>query len=126
MSIASGVEVQSVTHASVWLIVTTPQEEDEAEMDVWHPLYGYLPFLPKGKGKVIGGMVVYVDDLLTVGSLKVIKAVLVKIKSIWDTSAPEILGEHGCMKTTYLGVTSEIHGAMSRICICIRADIAIW
>ncbi len=100
--------VQSVTHSSIWLIVTTPQEEDAAETDMWHPLYGYLPFLAKGKAKVIGGIGVYVDDLLTVGPLSVIKAVLAKVKSIWDTSEPEILGENGCTKTTYLGVTIEI------------------
>ena len=37
-----------------------------------------------------------------------IKAVLAKIKSMWDTSEPEVSGENGRMKTTYLGVTTEI------------------
>lgn len=48
------------------------------------------------------------DDLLTMGSLEVVQAILAMIQKVWDTSEPEILGEKGCVKTTYLGVTLEI------------------
>jgi hypothetical protein len=97
---------QSVTHASIWLIMTEPQIDGDTIIE--HASYGVLPFTATGKGTVVGVMGVYVDDLMVVADLIVVQTILHTIRNIWDTTEPEILGVGGCRRITYLGVTLEV------------------
>jgi len=109
---------QSVTHSSTWLILEGPgqdQEEEGQDRDedsyLEHPSFGLLPFVPRNQGKVVGVLGVYVDDILAIAPLEVVQGVLSKISTIWDTTSPELLGEKGCNRITYLGVTLEVDEA---------------
>ncbi len=97
---------QSVTHHSVWLVIVgTTGSAYAQDLD----LQGWFPDLTGLTAqKIVGAVLIYVDDFLFLLDTLVRTEVVGAIASIWKTSEPRTLGLNGVRELSFLGMDVQI------------------